>query len=90
MRVFNSTKHKLRVGSSQVDKASIKNIWANKNQAWKGIDSILPTGGRYAYEIDHQHTADQSHMLQYRESIPLEMSSLDTPTRGRDVFEVRF
>jgi len=62
-----SKQHRVNVGDGHLDRASVKSIWSSPNKAWKGIDSILPTGGRYGYEEDHSHTADQAKMLHFLE-----------------------
>jgi hypothetical protein len=47
-----SAKHKQAVGNAKLDKATLKNIWHSKKEAWKGIDDILPTGAR-----NHTHNS---------------------------------
>ncbi len=31
------------VEQGEVDKASVRGIWANKDEAWAGIDDLFPT-----------------------------------------------
>ncbi len=40
-----SQQHLKAVSAGEVGPTTVKNIWRSKDQAWKGIDDILPTGG---------------------------------------------
>ena len=65
------------MGQGKLDKASVKSIWHSPTSAWKGIDDILPTGGRYGFEVDHQHTHAQAGMLHFLKQADLEIKSLE-------------
>ena len=73
---MSSKQHRVNVGDGHLDRASVKSIWSSPNKAWKGIDSILPTGGRYGYEEDHLHTADQAKMLHFLEGAKKQVAKM--------------
>uniref|UniRef100_A0A7S0EXR4 Uncharacterized protein n=1 Tax=Hanusia phi TaxID=3032 RepID=A0A7S0EXR4_9CRYP len=57
--------HVRMVVSQNLDDQSVKNIWRKPGEAWKGIDDILPTNGRYAYEENHDMNANAAKLLNY-------------------------
>lgn len=48
-----SPEHYINVAGSRVDDITAKGIWKNKDEAWDGIDKVLPTDTRYEYQTMH-------------------------------------
>ena len=48
-----SPQHYVNVAGSRVDDITAKGIWKNKDEAWDGIDKVLPTDTRYEYQTLH-------------------------------------
>eukprot|EP00285_Hemiselmis_virescens_P011613 CAMPEP_0173391618 /NCGR_PEP_ID=MMETSP1356-20130122/18489_1 /TAXON_ID=77927 ORGANISM="Hemiselmis virescens, Strain PCC157" /NCGR_SAMPLE_ID=MMETSP1356 /ASSEMBLY_ACC=CAM_ASM_000847 /LENGTH=370 /DNA_ID=CAMNT_0014349277 /DNA_START=8 /DNA_END=1120 /DNA_ORIENTATION=- len=80
-----SAHHRTDVALGRMDAATTRNIWSGKQgEAWKGIDDILPTGGRYAYEEDHQHNAKDAKMLLFLKAAEGKVAAMEkaVPTKG--------
>ena len=64
-----SAEHKRAVESGHAGKTSVHNIWLSPDQAWNGIDDILPTGSSYAYQNNHLTNANQGKLLDYMKMV---------------------
>ncbi|EKX31386.1 hypothetical protein GUITHDRAFT_166892 [Guillardia theta CCMP2712] len=60
-----SSSHVRTVMSQHLDDQTVKNIWQQPGEAWKGIDDILPTTGKYAYQENHDLNANEAKLLNY-------------------------
>mmetsp|Transcript_7955 Transcript_7955/g.19338 ORF Transcript_7955/g.19338 Transcript_7955/m.19338 type:complete len:310 (+) Transcript_7955:27-956(+) len=72
-----STKHARSVMQNAVDKTTVKGIWHAPNQAWAGIDDILPTGGRFGYEEAHGMNANEAKLRGFMKHARKELRSLE-------------
>jgi len=57
-----SPEHYINVAASRVDDVSAKGIWKNKDEAWDGIDKVLPTDTRYEYQTLHTGHGQEAKM----------------------------
>ena len=57
-----SPEHYIDVAASRVDGITAKGIWKNKDEAWDGIDKVLPTDTRYEYQTLHTGHGQEAKM----------------------------
>eukprot|EP00291_Cryptomonas_curvata_P019548 CAMPEP_0172169694 /NCGR_PEP_ID=MMETSP1050-20130122/10847_1 /TAXON_ID=233186 /ORGANISM="Cryptomonas curvata, Strain CCAP979/52" /LENGTH=188 /DNA_ID=CAMNT_0012840779 /DNA_START=1 /DNA_END=563 /DNA_ORIENTATION=+ len=77
-----SQQHLKAVSAGEVGPTTVKNIWRSKDEAWKGIDDILPTGGGFHYQINHVLNANEAKLVDFvkmaRTQIAATISKLPT------------
>ena len=69
-------RHMNSVASNDVDSATAKGIWHSKNQAWAGIDEVLPTDTPYAYQNLHSGGGDEIKMRAFIEHANTQLRNL--------------
>eukprot|EP00960_Hanusia_phi_P025956 745995-Hanusia_phi.AAC.1 len=57
-----SKQHYRDVAVSKVDKQTVNGIWHNEDEAWKGIDEVLPTDTPYSYQLAHVGKGEEAKM----------------------------
>jgi len=57
-----SNQHYMSVAGSRVDDTTAKGIWKSKDEAWEGIDKVLPTDTRYEYQTMHSGHGQEAKM----------------------------
>ena len=57
-----SPEHYINVAGSRVDDITAKGIWKGKDEAWAGIDDVLPTDTRYEYQTMHSGHGQEAKM----------------------------
>ena len=60
-----SPQHYMSVASSNVDATTAKGIWKSKDEAWSGIDKVLPTDTRYEYQSLHSGHGQEAKMMAF-------------------------
>lgn len=58
-----SPEHYINVAGSRVDDITANGIWKNKDEAWDGIDNVLPTDTRYEYQTMHSGHGQEVYVI---------------------------
>jgi len=72
-----SQRHMNTVASNGVDARTAKGIWHSKDEAWAGIDEVLPTDTPYAYQMQHSGDGEEAKMEAFLEHAKVQLRSLE-------------
>uniref|UniRef100_A0A7S4L1I5 Uncharacterized protein n=1 Tax=Guillardia theta TaxID=55529 RepID=A0A7S4L1I5_GUITH len=76
------SKHHYRdVAASKMDQQTVNGIWYDKDEAWKGIDEVLPTDTPYSYQLAHVGKGEESKMEAFLSHAYKQLSSLKKALR---------
>jgi len=69
-------RHMNSVAENGVDDQTAKGIWHSKNQAWAGIDEVLPTDTPYEYQTIHSGGGEEVKMRAFLEHANTQLRTL--------------